>query len=204
MSVPWLPRGDKHKRITISSQACLQTIYNIITASGLWTHPRWILTRIQVSFLKNVHAHKRARTRWIKHCVIYMMYSLKICQHLTLRSNTNTHESERGTQNSLFLISGQNNAIVRKKNLIEKSAVNINWASLGANGSYILQSEREGGIKLISTWVTLLLPYSVREDSGIQIAAATPFGLITLKNTHRDSRGGTPVSAGIMEIDRKV
>lgn len=47
-----------------------------------------------------------------------MTYSLKICLHLTFRSNINTHESERETQNSLFPISGKTMQL--QKNLIEK------------------------------------------------------------------------------------
>ncbi len=127
-----------------------------------------------------------------------MMYSLKICQHLTFRSNTNTHESEREPQNSVFLISDKTTQLYIKKNLIEnlpECKLNL----VGANGCYTLQSER-GGIKLKSTWVTLLLPYCVwpweteggktfalgnerrealyRENNGIQLAAATPLVLL--------------------------
>lgn len=68
-----------------------------------------------------------------------MTYSLKICLHLTFRSNINTHESERETQNSLFPISGKTMQL--QKNLIEKlyeCKLSLFW---GGNGCYILQSE---------------------------------------------------------------
>lgn len=197
----WLLQDDKHKRITISSQACLQTIYNIITASGLWTYPHWILTRPQVAFFLNAHTHRRAH-KWIKHCAIYMMYSLKIHQHLTFRSNTNTRESERGRQNSLFLISGKTMQV--QKNLIEKLH-ECKLSLVGARWMLRTTKRRRGGIRLISTWVTLLLQYGVwpsetegrktfalgNERGELQRGQWYPtnggysLGLITLKHTQR-------------------
>lgn len=47
-----------------------------------------------------------------------MMYSSKICLHLTFRSNTNTHESDQETQNSVFPIARKTMQL--QKNLIEK------------------------------------------------------------------------------------
>lgn len=77
-----------------------------------------------------------------------MMYSLRICQHLTFRSNINIHESEGETQNSVSPPFLKNNAIA-KKNLIEK-LYECKLSLLGANGWYILECER-WRIKLIST-----------------------------------------------------
>lgn len=75
----WLPRGDKHKRISISSQACLQTIYNIITACRLRRRPRWILTRPQVVFL-NVVANVHMMNKTLE---IYSLSSLQTCQNFS-------------------------------------------------------------------------------------------------------------------------
>lgn len=94
-----------------------------------------------------------------------MMYSLKICRHLTFRSNTNTRESERGRQNSLFLISGKTMQV--QKNLIEKLH-ECKLSLVGARWMLRTTKKRRGGnqVKINLSDITITIQRVAIGDRG--------------------------------------
>lgn len=127
----WLPRGDKHKRISISSLACLQTIYNILTACRLRRRPRWIPTRPQVVFL-NAATHVRTMNKTLE---TYMTCSLQTCQTSFQKSNTDTGERHKPQARSIPAQQKKSKRTKRKSN--RKKPHECKWDLVGAGGCYV-------------------------------------------------------------------
>lgn len=155
----------------------------------------------------------RARA-WIKHGAIYMMYSLKMCRHLTFKSNTNIRE-RRKTQFSLYPAKQWNKKIKKSNRKAPCMSIEPCW---GWRRLHAARWEQRNQVNTNRSDITITiecdrgrqrakkhlhLAESSRECSGIRRVAAASFGLITLKHTQGDSEGNA-VSAGIMEIHHKV